>query len=937
MLEDFDSSNPWTFGGSSPSWSCDAPNKMDITDDITGGGNCLILGNNTPTSTYNDYEDSWAESPVYDLTNATKPYLDFFFYHSNEDHNSFDQIWMEYSTNGGTTWNQLSGAVGTNVCFDQNWYNQPTNWGGYSNNLLAGCDPGGNTGPTGWEQVKKCVSFLAGESNVKFRFRIDAGDFCQGYGATVDNFSVCDANLEVQIDYTCGAAPFEVNFLDASNQCPDSWSWDFGDGNTSTDQNPTHTYDTCGVYTVTLTANVSAAGGAGCGPLSQQIQMDIQVLGIAEELVVQPTCGASDGSIDVEICGNSDPVNYSWTPSGLNGQGTDNVTNIGDGQYDLEITHTIGEGCPATYSTTLSSGVGGNSGVSNTISACGSGVINLFDSLGGSPDQTGTWTGPSVLSGGHLGEFLIGSSATGVYTYTVGTSPCEQTSTITVNPGLSLDPINDASACNTYILPSISGTNLTGNQAYFTGPNGTGTQYNSGDAITTTTTLYAYDTDGSCEAEVSFIVTITGGSMTLDLVAANPLCYGQNNGSVSINVGVGGVDPGATFTIFDADSNQLNQNNSNAAEFLSEGWYYCYVNNPDGCIGIDSIFLDQPDSLYFSIDSNNPLCNGSNDGEAWIDQVTNAQGPYTVSWNGQVTGSDTITTLMAGAHTVTLVDSVGCTAQNNFSLVAPPLIVIGQLTGDPSQCRGDDIYPGSGTVSSTASGGTGTLTYLWTNGTDTSITNTWGNRVPGWYYLTVTDVNGCSVNDSVYVDSLNPIADFTANPDFGYAPLTVTITDNSAYRKTNSWIFNDSIQNSVVVPFDSLQTPYDSIFVEEAVHSICLIVSNDYECYDTLCQQIQANPTPVLDIPNVVTPNGDGMNDVWNPFQNNGLASVNCIIMNRWGNKVFEITDLNTGFEGKDLNGKVLSDGVYSIIYEAVGLDQVEYKGQGFVHVIRNQ
>ena len=711
VTENFDSSNPWTFGGSSPSWSCDSPNKADITDDITGGGNCLILGNNTPTSTYNDYEDSWAESPVYDLTNATKPYLDFYFYHSNEDHNSYDQIWMEYSINGGTTWIQLSGAVGTNVCFDQNWYNQPTNWGGYSNGLLNSCDPGGGTGPTGWEEVKKCVSFLAGESNVKFRFRIDAGNFCQGYGATVDNFAVCDANLDVNIDYSCGTNAFEVNFMDASNQCPDSWSWDFGDGQTSTDQNPTHTYDTCGVYTVTFTANVSAAGGAGCGPLSQSMTMDIQVLGIAEETIVQPTCGSSDGSIDVQICGNSQPVNYDWTPPGVMGQGTDVITNLADGTYDLEITHTAGEGCPATFSTTLSSGSGGNPGVSNTISACGSGTINLFDSLGGSPDQTGTWTGPGTLTGGHLGEFTIGSTPTGVYTYTVGTSPCEQTATITVNPALSLDPVQDVSACNTYILPAISGSNLTGNEAYFTGPNGTGTQYSPNDPITSTTLLYIYDDDGSCSAEVSFNITITGGTMTLDLITSEPLCYGQENGSVSINVGVGGVDPGATFGIFDSDSTQLNQNNSNAAEFLGEGWYYCYVNNPDGCIGVDSVFLTQPDSMFFTIATSDPLCAGEDNGTGWITSIVNNQGPYTVTWNSLSNGTDSVFNLSAGANTVTVVDSVGCISQQDFSLTDPDVIVIGVLTALPSQCRNNPIYPGSGTVSATASGGTGTLIY----------------------------------------------------------------------------------------------------------------------------------------------------------------------------------------------------------------------------------
>jgi PKD repeat protein len=57
-----------------------------------------------------------------------------------------------------------------------------------------------------------------------------------------------------------GAAPLTVAFTDASSNTPTSWLWDFGDGTTSTSQNPSHTYTTSGVYTVSLTA--SNTGGS---------------------------------------------------------------------------------------------------------------------------------------------------------------------------------------------------------------------------------------------------------------------------------------------------------------------------------------------------------------------------------------------------------------------------------------------------------------------------------------------------------------------------------------------------------------------------------------------------------------------------------------------------------------------------------------------------
>jgi PKD repeat protein len=60
---------------------------------------------------------------------------------------------------------------------------------------------------------------------------------------------------------TSGTAPLAVSFTDVSTGAPTSWSWNFGDGNTSTQQNPTHTYSTAGTYSVSLTVS-NATGSA---------------------------------------------------------------------------------------------------------------------------------------------------------------------------------------------------------------------------------------------------------------------------------------------------------------------------------------------------------------------------------------------------------------------------------------------------------------------------------------------------------------------------------------------------------------------------------------------------------------------------------------------------------------------------------------------------
>ncbi|MFN8185488.1 MAG: PKD domain-containing protein [Gaiellales bacterium] len=60
---------------------------------------------------------------------------------------------------------------------------------------------------------------------------------------------------------TTGQAPLAVTFTDASTNEPTSWRWDFGDGETSTEQSPTHEYALAGEYTVTLTATNDEGSG----------------------------------------------------------------------------------------------------------------------------------------------------------------------------------------------------------------------------------------------------------------------------------------------------------------------------------------------------------------------------------------------------------------------------------------------------------------------------------------------------------------------------------------------------------------------------------------------------------------------------------------------------------------------------------------------------
>ncbi|MBF0117705.1 MAG: right-handed parallel beta-helix repeat-containing protein [Desulfobacterales bacterium] len=81
-------------------------------------------------------------------------------------------------------------------------------------------------------------------------------------GREIGRYGTCASQptADFTSDPTTGVAPLTVNFTDKSTGEIDSWSWDFGDGESSTQQNPTHIYNSNGKYTVTL--NISGIGGS---------------------------------------------------------------------------------------------------------------------------------------------------------------------------------------------------------------------------------------------------------------------------------------------------------------------------------------------------------------------------------------------------------------------------------------------------------------------------------------------------------------------------------------------------------------------------------------------------------------------------------------------------------------------------------------------------
>ncbi len=202
----------------------------------------------------------------------------------------------------------------------------------------------------------------------------------------------------------------------------------------------------------------------------------------------------------------------------------------------------------------------------------------------------------------------------------------------------------------------------------------------------------------------------------------------------------------------------------------------------------------------------------------------------------------------------------------------------------------------------------------------------------GDYSVYSIDTLGCKSKDTlVTITSYNnTVADFTVSPSTGAAPLEVQFDNNSENATDFEWLL-DGISTG--------PTPIHA-FDTSGVYKIGLVAWElDKSCADTVWKTVYVYDSLVARVPNVFTPNRDGINDYFNVTVNLPVET-HLVILNRWGNAVFQWRgELKKGqndlWDGRAKNGELVSDGVYFYRLEFTGLEglEKEQKLSGFVQV----
>lgn len=257
-----------------------------------------------------------------------------------------------------------------------------------------------------------------------------------------------------------------------------------------------------------------------------------------------------------------------------------------------------------------------------------------------------------------------------------------------------------------------------------------------------------------------------------------------------------------------------------------------------------------------------------------------------VIWTpGNLNGNTiTVTPNQTTTYTVTVTDKcTNTSASDQVTVTMPtfdPLTLV--ATPDTGICGGETLI-----LQANANGGIGGRTLVWNTG-ETSSSIQVSPTETTQYTVTVQDSCGNRITRTINVTVLSPTAQFT----YAYVDNpTIQFFDQSSDDVTQwHWFFGDGDSSSVIDPLHT--------YIDTGLHLVTLVVENAFGCTDTVRKPIRAYPPFKYFIPNTFTPEGNSINPYFNG-KGEGYIQQKMLIFNRWGEKIYESSELyGRGWDG---------------------------------------
>jgi gliding motility-associated-like protein len=409
----------------------------------------------------------------------------------------------------------------------------------------------------------------------------------------------------------------------------------------------------------------------------------------------------------------------------------------------------------------------------------------------------------------------------------------------------------------------------------------------------TTTATYTVLGTSAQGCSNTAVQTVTVNNTPTLTVNNATICYGS---SVILNA------TGANSYTWSASAGSVNT--ASASVNPTATTIYSVSGENSGCLATTSATVNVNTVPVLSVNAAT-ICSGQN---AQLTATTSLSGG-TYVWTPGNQNSSTINVTPLGTSNYSVSYSVnGCstTAISNVSVNPVPFVSVSSV----AICEGQIATL---TATPSLTGGT----FLWTPTGQTASTISDSPQSSSSYQV-LYSLNGCTTS-AVGIVTVNPL------PIVVLSASSQTITSLEEVLVSASgggtYLWNTGETSSSITVNPQLTTTY------------CATVTSVEGCSNNNCVTVFVKDISTLYVPNVFTPNNDGVNDMFFT-PNTHIVKYDLTIFNRWGQLLFSSEDPLKGWDGT-FNGQIVPDGVYVYILNAKGADEVVYKKTGHITIIK--
>lgn len=312
----------------------------------------------------------------------------------------------------------------------------------------------------------------------------------------------------------------------------------------------------------------------------------------------------------------------------------------------------------------------------------------------------------------------------------------------------------------------------------------------------------------NCQITALAVIASDAVPVIDNIVAVDPLCFGDANGSITItsSAGIGAhqysITGGAPFQA------------SGVFNGLTAGVYNVVVQDANLCTATTTVTLTDPPVLGYNVVLTDLTCSGNFTGEI---ELTGTGGTpayeYSINGGGAFQGGGLFSFIAAGAYNITVRDDNNCIVNGVEVINEPAPLTFTTFTIQDPICNGSC----DGIVTTVTTGGTGAYTYNWSGNIAGLASPNASGVCAGTYSMILTDVNGCQIDSLNFVLNEPPAVPITSvlSTDllcFNVPTGTITITAPTAV--------NFSINGGATFQagnfFNALDTGNYDIMVEDA-------------------------------------------------------------------------------------------------------------------------